>query len=62
VYVTTAELRALEARVARLPIRLADQLIDRAFSASGVRWLRAHGWLPPVPVDTADDQPQAVAS
>jgi hypothetical protein len=29
------ELRALEARVAALPVKLADQLIDRAFHTSG---------------------------
>lgn len=52
---TTAELRSLEARVARLPVQQADELLDRAFHSSGVAWLRRNGWIGP-PVDTADDQ------
>jgi hypothetical protein len=35
-----AEVRELEQRVAGLPVAEADPLLDKAFSESGIRWLR----------------------
>ncbi|MDB4896175.1 MAG: hypothetical protein JWN15_2437 [Firmicutes bacterium] len=46
-----AQVRELERRVADLPVAEADLIIDRAFYASGIAWLRRNGWLP---VDTAE--------
>jgi hypothetical protein len=46
-----AEVRVLERRVAELPVEQADRVLDRAFHASGIAWLRRNGWL--TPVDTA---------
>ena len=51
---TSAELATLEARVARLPVQQADELLDKAFHASGVAWLRRNGWTRPV--DRADNE------
>jgi hypothetical protein len=56
---TTAELATVEARVARLPVQQADDLLDKAFHASGVAWLRRNGWTRPVDMG---DQRQRCAS
>jgi hypothetical protein len=61
-YLTKADLRLLEQKAAGLPVEKADMLIDKAFTAAGVAWLRRTGWLSPavdrdvLPVDTGDQR------
>jgi hypothetical protein len=57
-YLTRAERRALEQRVAHLPVERADAIVDRACGSPD--WARLNGWTRPL-VDTANGE-RAVAS
>jgi hypothetical protein len=50
---TRDELRALERRVARLPVAEADAVVDRAVGSPV--WARQNGWTTRPPVDTVED-------